>query len=215
MIVPRRRLLQLAGLTALGASLPRTALQAFMQTGEAPRRLIVVSHCHGWPYATWRLRPEGLAEHEPWSVDLASMSQEEFSQPLAPRYEQRQRRLAREGLALATAELDAGGNRHDRGWVHAWTGNNANFSARDTRSTSTSIDQLVAEHIARADRLPSLELSVDAALEAGRPISYSPHGVRLPSENTPLAAWERVFGPASSGDAVGTRRRATLDFAQA
>ena len=215
MIVPRRRLLQLAGLTALGASLPRTALQAFMQTGEAPRRLIVVSHCHGWPYATWRLRPEGLAEHEPWSVDLASMSQEEFSQPLAPLYEHRQRMLALDGLSLATAELDAGGNRHDRGWVHAWTGNNANFSARDTRSTSTSIDQLVAEHIARADRLPSLELSVDAALEAGRPISYSPHGVRLPSENTPLAAWERVFGPASSGDAVGTRRRATLDFAQA
>ena len=138
MSVPRRRLLQLAGLTALGASLPRTALQAFMQTGEAPRRLIVVSHCHGWPYATWRLRPEGLAEHEPWSVDLASMSQEEFSQPLAPLYEHRQRMLALDGLSLATAELDAGGNRHDRGWVHAWTGNNANFSARDTRSTSTS-----------------------------------------------------------------------------
>ena len=26
-------------------------------------------------------------------------------------------------------------------------------------------------------------------------------------------AWERVFGPASSGDAVGARRRTTLDFA--
>jgi hypothetical protein len=37
--------------------------------------------------------------------------------------------------------------------------------------------------------------------------------MRLPAENTPLNAWERVFGPASSGDAVGTRRRTTLDFA--
>ncbi|HJN43846.1 MAG TPA: DUF1552 domain-containing protein, partial [Vicinamibacterales bacterium] len=59
----------------------------------------------------------------------------------------------------------------------------------------------------------SLELSVDAALEAGRPIAYNPSGMRLPAENTPLNAWERVFGPASSGDAVGTRRRTTLDFA--
>ena len=52
-----------------------------------------------------------------------------------------------------------------------------------------------------------------AALEAGRPIAYNLGGVRLPTENTPLRAWERVFGPASSGDAVGRRRRTTLDFA--
>ncbi|MDE2979277.1 MAG: DUF1552 domain-containing protein, partial [Acidobacteriota bacterium] len=103
--------------------------------------------------------------------------------------------------------------RHDRGWVHAWTGNNADFGARDTRSTSASLDQLVAAHVARADRLPSLEVSVDAALEAGRPISYNSGGVRLPAENTPLRAWNRVFGPASSGDTVGAYRRSTLDFA--
>ena len=121
--------------------------------------------------------------------------------------------LALDGLSLATAELDIGGNRHDRGWIHAWTGNNADFAARDTRSTSASLDQLVAAHTARADRLPSLELSVDAALESGRPIAYNPSGVRLPAENTPLRAWERVFGPASSGDVIGQRRRQTLDFA--
>ena len=93
------------------------------------------------------------------------------------------------------------------------TGNNADFAARDTRSTSASLDQLIAAQIARSDRLPSLELSVDAALEAGRPISYTRGGVRLPAESTPLRAWDRVFGPASSGDAVGQRRRTTLDFA--
>ena len=38
-------------------------------------------------------------------------------------------------------------------------------------------------------------------------------GIRLPAESTPLRAWERVFGPASSGDAVGQRRRTTIDFA--
>ncbi len=77
----------------------------------------------------------------------------------------------------------------------------------------SALDQLVAARIARPDRLPSLELSVDAALEAGRPISYTPGGIRLPAESTPLRAWERVFGPASSRDAVGQRRRTTIDFA--
>ncbi len=154
-----------------------------------------------------------MPETQPWSLDLTSLDENDLSAPLAPLHPHRRRLLVLDGLSLATAELDAGGNRHDRGWIHAWTGNNADFSARDTRSTSASLDQLVAAHVARPDRLPSLELSVDAALEAGRPIAYNVGGVRLPAENTPLRAWERVFGPASSGDAVGARRRTTLDFA--
>ena len=154
-----------------------------------------------------------MPETQPRSLDLKSLHPSELSAPLAPLHAHRHRLLVLDGLSLATAELDAGGNRHDRGWIHAWTGNNADFSERDTRSTSASLDQLVAAHVARPDRPPSLELSVDAALEAGRPIAYNLGGGRLPAENTPLRAWERVFGPASSGDAVGARRRTTLDFA--
>ncbi|HCE03903.1 MAG TPA: hypothetical protein DEQ98_11755 [Acidobacteria bacterium] len=212
-MISRRYLLQLSGLTALGAALPGGTLRAFAQPAEPPRRLIVISHCHGWPYSEWKIRPTGRSEDEPWELGLDGLPQSEFSRPLAPLYAHRHRLLVLDGLSLATAELDVGGNRHDRGWIHAWTGNNADFAARDTRSTSPSLDQLVAAQIARPDRLPSLELSVDAALEAGRPIAYNLGGVRLPTENTPLRAWERVFGPASSGDAVGRRRRTTLDFA--
>ena len=212
-MISRRHLLRLGGLTALGAALPDGVLHGFGQSPGPTRRLVVLSHCHGWPYATWRMRPAGTSEAEPWALDLGALAREEFSQPLAPLYEHRRRLLALDGLSLATAELDTGGNRHDRGWIHAWTGNNADFAARDTRSTSASLDQLVAAQIARPDRLPSLELSVDAALEAGRPIAYNLGGMRLPAENTPRRAWERVFGPTSSGDAVGQRRRATLDFA--
>jgi hypothetical protein len=212
-MISRRNLLQLGGLTAIGAALPSDTLRVFAQGPEPTRRLVVISHCHGWPYDAWRMRRTGTSDLEPWTLDLGSLDQREFSAPLAPLYPHRRRVLALDGLSLATAELDTGGNRHDRGWIHAWTGNNADFAARDTRSTSASLDQLVAAHIARPDRLPSLELSVDAALEAGRPISYNLGGMRLPAENTPLAAWERVFGPASSGDAVGTFRRTTLDFA--
>ena len=212
-MISRRQLLQLGGLTAIGATWPAGAVRAFAQPTAPPRRLIVISHCHGWPYSAWKIRPPGRSEDEPWTLDLKRVPEDAFSRPLAPLYEHRHRVLALDGLSLATAELDIGGNRHDRGWIHAWTGNNADFAARDTRSTSASLDQLVAAHTARPDRLPSLELSVDAALESGRPIAYNPSGVRLPAENTPLRAWERVFGPASSGDSVGLRRRSTLDFA--
>ncbi|MEE2637175.1 MAG: DUF1552 domain-containing protein [Acidobacteriota bacterium] len=212
-MISRRRLLHLGGLTALGAVVPDTPLLASGQPPTPPRRLIVVSHCHGWPYTEWRMRPTGASDEESWTLGLGQLDQAAFSRPLVPLYEHRHRLLVLDGLSLATAELDTGGNRHDRGWVHAWTGNNANFATRDTRSLSASVDQLIAAHIASPHRLPSLELSVDAALEAGRPISYSPSGMRLPAENTPLRAWERVFGPASSGDVVGTHRRATLEFA--
>ena len=212
-MITRRRLLRLGGLTALGAGWPGGVLPARAEIAAPPRRLVVISHCHGWPYSAWRMRPAGMPETRPWSLDLTPLAENDLSAPLAPLHPHRRRVLVLDGLSLATAELDAGGNRHDRGWIHAWTGNNADFSARDTRSTSASLDQLVAAHVARPDRLPSLELSVDAALEAGRPIAYHPGGVRLPAENTPLRAWERTFGPASSDDAAGTRRRTTLDFA--
>ncbi|MEE2777382.1 MAG: DUF1552 domain-containing protein [Acidobacteriota bacterium] len=208
-MISRRQLLQLGGLTALGVGFPR----GVRATSDPIRRLILVSHCHGWPYETWKMRPEGRSVAEPWSIDLGPLAETELSRPLAPLYAHRRRVIALDGLSLATAELDIGGNRHDRGWIHAWTGNNADFAASDTRATSASLDQLVAARIARSDRMPSLELSVDSALEAGRPISYSASGIRLPAEGTPLRAWERVFGPASSGDAVGKRRRSTLDFA--
>ena len=98
------------------------------------------------------MRPTGKSDDQPWKLDLSSLAQSEFSKPLAPLYEHRRRLLALDGLSLATAELDTGGNRHDRGWIHAWTGNNADFAARDTRSTSASLDQLVA-----ADLLAELE----------------------------------------------------------
>ena len=213
-MISRRQLLRLGGLAALGTGWPGGVLRAFAEPdAPPPRRLVIISHCHGWPYGAWRMRPAGMPENAPWSLDLAPLEADRFSAPLAPLHPHRRRLLALDGLSLASAELDAGGNRHDRGWIHAWTGGNANFSARDTRSTSASLDQLVAARIARPDRLPSLELSVDAGLEAGRPIAYAPGGVRLPAENTPLRAWERVFGPASSGNAVGGHRRTTLDFA--
>jgi hypothetical protein len=210
----RRAFLRSLGLTGAGVGLGAIGVRSPLAraSSEAPKRLLVISHCHGWPYDGWALRP-GLELSTPWELDLASTAVEEFSAPLAALFEHRSKMIAVDGLSLATAELDVEGNRHDKGWIHAWTGNNANFSGSDTRSTSASIDQLVAQHIARPDRIPSLELSIDGGLEPARPISYGPNGVQVPRLNTADLAWQRLFGPSLGDASLAVRQRGVLDFA--
>lgn len=210
----RRQLLKGLGFSGMGlGALGLRGPLALGGESEAPKRLLVISHCHGWPYDSWKLRPAGLSTATPWELDLAGIALSDLSAPLAPLYAHRSRLLPIDGLSLATAELDVDGNRHDTGWVHAWTGNNADFSGADTRSSSSSLDQLVAAAIARPDRLPSLELSVDVGLEAGRPISYAPNGLRLPVLNTADMVWQRVFGPSSGDSSLANRQRDVIDFA--
>ena len=198
----RRALLQAgAGLALAGPRLGRA------QSAGSPKRLLLVSHCHGWTADTWRIRPDGATDSDAFSLDLTRLPEADWSQSLAPLYRHRRHLIALEGLTLLTAESDVGGNRHDRGFIHAWTGNWADFSSSDSRSTSASIDQLVAAAIARPDRLPSLELSVDSTGEVGRPMSYAASGVRLPVANTPDAAWQRLFGLSASPDPLVLRQR--------
>ena len=136
-MISRRSFLKALGATSAFASGGLwSPFRAQAQT-MAPKRLIIVSHCHGWPYDAWKLRPTGKSEAETWTLNFSEMMQSEFSQILAPLYRHRNRLLALDGLSLVTAELDMDGNRHDTGWVHAWTGNWANFSSSDTRSRSS------------------------------------------------------------------------------
>lgn len=208
----RRRMLQGLGAGGLGlAGLRSRTLSA--SDGDAPKRLLILSHCHGWPHDSWKLRPSGLTEGIAGEVNLSNLDPSEWSQPLAPLYGHRDRMIAIDGLSLMTAELDVDGNRHDTGWVHAWTGSWADVSGSDTRSTSPSIDQLVAAHVSPLDRLPSLELSVNAGLETGRPISYAASGARLPVSSTPALAWQRLFGLTANADPLVFRQRDALAWA--
>ncbi len=214
----RRRFLQGLGLAGVASGLSGLGLRSALATtaeGEAPRRLIVISHCHGWPYESWRMQPEGLGVDSPWALNLSNLALDAFSTPLAPLYDHRDRMLAIDGLSLATSELDVDGNRHDTGWVHAWTGNWVDFSGTDTRAISASIDQRVAAHIARPDRLPSLELNISAEGESGRPIAYAQNGARLPVDEEPDRVWQRLFGPSRAPDPLTMRQRGVLDFAHA
>ena len=208
----RRELLRALGLAGVGL----VGLPAGLARGEdegPPRRLLVLSHCHGYPYTSWRIRPEGLGDTAPWQVRLDALSSADLGPILSPLAGHASRMLALDGLSLASAEIDAEGNRHDKGWIHAWTGHQADFSGSDTRSRGPSIDQLVAGTIARSDRLPSLELSVDGLGEAGRPIAYAANGARLPVLGTPDAAWRRLFGLASGDAGSIGRQREILAFA--
>ena len=197
----RRLLLQ--GTAALPLVVPRLG----RAQATSPKRLLLISHCHGWTADTWKLRPDGATDADAFTLDLTTLPEADWSTPLAPLYRHREHLVAIEGLTLLTAESDGGGNRHDRGFIHAWTGNWADFSGSDSRSTSASIDQLVAAAIARPDRLASLELSVDGSGEVGRPVSYAPSGTRLPVANTPDAGWMRLFGLSSSPDPLVLRQQ--------
>lgn len=213
----RRDFMRLLGLSGAYAGVSTSYLGRVLAERAAvatpPKRLIVISHCHGWPYDAWKMRPEGFSEAVPGSFSLKNLPLGGFSLPLAPLYAHRHRLLPVDGLSLATAELDMDGNRHDTGWIHSWTGNWVDFGGADSGATSASLDQRVAAAIARPDRLPSLELSVDDAAEAGRPISYGLNGARMPAENDPAKLWQRLFGPSLAPNPLTLRQRSVLEFA--
>ena len=119
-MIRRRRFLQGLGVAGLAAGIPDFGMRNVLAAeGEAPKRLIVISHCHGWPYDAWKMRPSGVVEGAPWEVSLNELTANEFSAPMAPLYSARKRMLMLDGLSLATCELDMDGNRHDTGWVQA------------------------------------------------------------------------------------------------
>ncbi len=197
--------------------------RALARPGEAPKRLIIISHCQGWSYDGWKMRPGGEGSglpisRVPWSADLSRLPRYEFSPILSPLYEHRKRMVAIDGLSLASAETDIDGYRHAKGWIHAWTGNLARFDGDVIGAHSASIDQLVAAEIARPDRLPSLELCIGApqlgeVLLGGRPINYSAYGAPIPMETQPSRAWDRAYGAATGSAADLTRQRAAMEAA--
>lgn len=206
MRIHRRHFLSALGLGAAGIA--ATGRQALGST-IVPKRLIILSTSHGTVYDGWKMRPGGRSNAHPWSVDLSGLTQADFSRALEPLFPHRRRLQVLDGLSMTSAELDIAGYRHEKGWLHAWTGARVYFTGSDLFSTQPSIDQLVAAHIARPDRLPSLELGV----AEGRPICHAGQAQQLPIEGDPRKAWDRVFGLASSTNPLVRSQGSVLDFA--
>ncbi|MEN0064184.1 MAG: DUF1552 domain-containing protein [Myxococcota bacterium] len=208
MILDRRRFLSALGLSGLALGLPRPSWA--MSNGPI-RRLLIVSTSHGTPYEHWQMDPEGKGPAGSWSADLVPLAPERFSRSLAPLYDQRARMNCFDGLSLATAELDIPGYRHEKGWLHAWTGALVYFTGADLFSTGPSLDQIVARAIGRPDRLPSLELTIGD----GRPVAHAGRAQPVPLERDPQKAWDRLFGLSTTADPLRRAQGSVLDFARA
>jgi len=218
-MIKRRRFLQSLGVGGAGIGLGGLSVRQALADEIAPKRLIVINHNHGVTYDTWKIHPDNLPTSHDWECNLTDLGMDEFSEALLPLYEHRHRMLMLDGLSQATAELDMDGFRHETGWIQSWTGNWVSMTTggfiddSGMGAQSASLDQLVAAHIARRDRLPSIEMAVNGSGEVGRTISFGLNGQDVPLEASPNRLWERIFGPSLSPDPLLSRHKQTLDFA--
>ncbi len=123
---------------------------------------------------------------------------------------------------------DTEGCGHGQGAASFLTGAQA-YKSQDAVKVGTSIDQLYAQHVGNATRLPSLELGCESA-RSGNAFGYSGTYKTLiswrnatspaPYEMNPKVVFDRLFASRSSGRAQATiaerdtYRKSILDFVQ-
>lgn len=219
----RRELLRRLGLGGLAGMAGATGLLASndARSGELdpPQRLLVVFHKHGTVYQNWKMRRDGLDELHDGEFGLGDLAAEQFSLALRPLHRHRDNLLVLDGLALLTPYTDTISNIfHEKGQVAALTGDRIDASAGLPLARNASVDQLIADRIARPDRLRSLELVVGNGNYA--PINHRGAGQALALEGELLAIWNRMFGPSQglvgvdagpSADWAAARQAALLD----
>ena len=204
----RRQLLTALGLTSGAALIGPRARGA---SAASPRRLIVASTAHGTVHDRWKMRPPDAGpDSAPWVADLAQVPARDWPGPLAPLHPHRRRLNVIDGVSMASAELDISGYRHEKGWLHAWTGAWVSFTGSALMATAPSLDQRVASQIARPDRIRSLELGVGDA----RPISHLGVDAQLPQEFDPGRVFARLFGLSDADDPLLQASGSVLDFAR-
>lgn len=204
----RRRFLQSLGLTAAGLSLPGVRRLA-RADGTVPRRLVVVSTNHGTVHSRWAMNPWGHDDGASWVASLTDLAEDEWSDSLAPLAAHARRMTMIDGLSMISPEYDISGYRHEKGWIHAWTGAPVKLTGSEILSTTPSLDQLVSAQIRRDDRLPSLELVVGN----GRDISHAGASMLLPMESDPQKVFDRLFGLSTGTDPLLAAQGSALDFA--
>ena len=122
----------------------------------------------------------------------------------------------------ANANGDGAGD-HARASATFLTGCQARKTAGKDIRLGVSVDQVAAESIGKKTKLPSLELSCDAARGSGKcdsgyscayqyNLSWKNESVPVPAESNPRLAFERLFGQSQLGvDRKAVRRRVGQD----
>ncbi|MEM9190840.1 MAG: DUF1552 domain-containing protein [Myxococcota bacterium] len=194
----RRDFLTALGLGGSGLLLPSLFArrsEGDTPAGTCPTRLIIFHTWHGTNYPDYRMWQRGIDERTDGSYSLADVEAGQFSPILRPLHRYRDRVAIFDGLALVSADGDGIGDQHQRGQVHSLTGGNVQVVGGDNTAGGPSIDQVVAQRVARPDRFPSLELAVGGDYLEG---SYADTALPLPFEANTEAMARRVFGGAVS-----------------
>ena len=86
----RRKFLRNLGIGGTGLGLGTMGLgtlgwrSALANTEEAPKRMILLNHNHGWVYDGWKIHPENMSTSNDWALDLSALGLDQFSPSLAP-----------------------------------------------------------------------------------------------------------------------------------
>ena len=71
-MISRRQFLNTLGISGAAASLGLFRNPIFAADAAkkgSPKRLIIISHAHGWVYDGWKMRPKGFVEDKEWELD--------------------------------------------------------------------------------------------------------------------------------------------------
>ncbi len=195
----RRRFLQAMGLGTGSLFLPslvKTSRGGGL--GGPPRRILFVMSYHGTVYENWRMRPGNPNEGAEWDADLATMAETDFSPILQPLHAYRDRMMVLDGLDLVTVKPQGGGIGHFMSPINAMTGSQVVDAGPDSRATSPSLDQIIAQEIARPDHYASLEVGLGDA-----PISAPAANQALPRETRADHLFDRIFPDAGNEEPMG------------
>ncbi len=215
--IDRRAFLAALGLGSGSLFLPSLLGRKPVRAGAMtpPKRLVIFYTMHGQVTDNWKMRRPGLGENAAWEFPLDDADPMSFSEVLRPLHPHRDKLLVLDGLSMASCLGDIILNEHQKGQAHSLTSATVTrVGDGDCVAGGPSFDQLVADAIARPDRLRSLELAV--GWTGDRSVVYRRAGERAPVEDSPRAAFDRLF-PAGSGamvDPAQVTRRSVLDGVQ-
>lgn len=208
----RREFLKMLGLT--GGSLVLPSLHPAMADDGAPLRFLLFYTSQGTVPDRWRSNPEGNPVDRDWTSDLTRWSAADFSDILRPLHPWRGQLGVVDGLGLVSCEADGSGFRHERSQAHSLTGANAAWEGGFPWSGQATIDQRIADAIARPDRYRSLELSVQDGLayDGYGSVIYRGRNQPVPMIDDPRRLWDRLFGAGSTdADRVAANQGSVLD----
>ncbi|MEM9461263.1 MAG: DUF1552 domain-containing protein [Myxococcota bacterium] len=212
-----RRSFLCSGLSALGLGAGSTLLPSLSRTaragGDPPLRFVLFYTAQGTVPPRWSIDPLGNGLGSDWVADTTGWAEQDFAPMLAPLHMWRDKVTVFDGLALVSAEADGGGVRHERAQAHSLTGANAVWEGGYPYAGGPTIDQQIAEVIARTDRYRSIELSVSRGLayDGYGSVVYRDAGQAIPVIDDPRVLWDRLFGLGDPNDPVTARQSSVLD----